>query len=131
MIQLSAQFGLLKIICSETSKKSHEHQSGMMSLMRYEAWIFHRRFPICIREGISHFPPQPVHFRSGFHCSELWLVHAKYVCVFQSSGAYENVIVHNRISQFKACSFGGLGSATENSVLIVSCLQSAITYIRI
>lgn len=53
------------------------------------------------------------------------------LCVFQSSGAYENVTIHNRISQFKACSFGGLGLATENSVLIVSRPKSAITYVRI
>lgn len=53
-----------------------------------------------------------------------------FVCAFQSSGAYENVIIHNHISQFKACSFGGLGLANENLVLIVSCLKSAITYVH-
>lgn len=54
-----------------------------------------------------------------------------FVCVFQSSGAYENVIIHNHFSQLKAYTFGGLGLATENAVFIVSCPKPAITYVHI
>lgn len=87
--------------------------------------------PFASEKGSVTSLPSLCIFALGFIAQNFGWCMQKYVCVFQSSGAYENVIVHNRISQFKACSFGGLGSATENSVLIVSCLQSAITYIRI
>lgn len=83
-------------------------------------------------KGSVTSPPYPYVFGLGFIAQNIgWCMRNTFVCVFQSSGAYENVIIHNHFSQFKACSFGGLDLATENSVLIVSYPKPAITYVHI